>query len=141
MGKTTIAQELNDGGQPFSIDRVVLARDGSDMVAHPTPFSDYDSEVPRMPEQIPTAVIFVEQGPAHSLRAITPARATRNLFRHSLVSRRNPVEVQTALDTAAGMADRLPAFELSFSKDVGFWKLLEAERDLSRMAAGGGRIG
>lgn len=125
-GKTTIARELNGGGVPFAVDRVALLREGLSPQAHPTPFSDLGGEVAQCVPAVPEAVVIVEQGDAHALRLLAPASAATMLIRHSTWNWKSQAVMSTALETAGWMADRVPVHAMTFSKDEGFWRLLDA---------------
>jgi len=125
-GKTTIARELNGGGVPFAVDRVALLREGLAPQAHPTPFSDPRGEIARCVPAAPEAVVIVEQGDAHAVRRLAPASAAGQLVHHSSWNWQSQAVMSLALETAGWMAERVPVHVMRFSKDEGFWSLLDA---------------
>lgn len=125
-GKTTIARELNGGGEPTSVDRVVLLPEGQSVLAYPTPFSDPGSELVRHEPATPEAVVIVEQGERHALHRLEIASAAGILVHHSSWNWQSRAVMETALETAGWMAERVPMYAMTFSRDEGFWPLLEA---------------
>jgi hypothetical protein len=133
-GKTTIARKLNDGGVPFSVDRVALLREGQQIQAHPTPFSDPGSVVERCAPAAPAAVLIVKQGNRHALDRLAPASAACMLIHHAAWSWQSRQVMSAALEVAGWLAEHLPVYTMTFTKDVGFWRLLDTiarDRDVA----------
>jgi len=124
-GKTTIATELNDGGEPFALDRTVLSLSGDAVLAHPTPNSDHAEVAPRRRPRRPTAVVFIEQGPRTTVSPLAPARAAQLLLQHTMVQAGMVHAMPALVETAARIAQRTPALALRFARDEGFWRLLD----------------
>ena len=125
-GKTTIARQLNDGGTPFCIEACCLFPDEEgNVIAYPTPFSDFKGEVPMSDPFQVTCVSFIAQSRHPTIAPLSSSVAAMQLLQNSRFLLDADEFKAQALDTACAIASRLRCYRLQFSRDTGFWGILE----------------
>jgi hypothetical protein len=130
-GKTTVAVELNSGGTPFAIDRLVVALDADGApIAHSTPFSDTDGVLNGRYSGVVSGICFIEKASVHSVHPMEPFVATRDLLRQLTTYSRESARFGRTLATVGRLAEAGICYHLQFARDDGFWPLLgSAKRD------------
>lgn len=126
VGKTTAATELKDGGETFTVDRAVLAlnEDGS-WRARPTPIGDREGLIGDSEPMPAQALVFLEQATDHSLHRLNPDEAARLLLANVLSVDRSPEHLGRILQWVESIVEQIPCYRLEFSRDPGFWRLLD----------------
>ncbi len=131
-GKTTIATELNDCGQAFSVDSVVLSIDKDGVVrADSTPFGEDGENVPRR-TAIPVAgIALIEQSDHDEVVTRESSRTISELLAQSLGFHfRGPERIARNLNIVGSVFDNTRCFWLKFSRSNAFWRLLDEMPDL-----------
>lgn len=128
-GKTTIARELNAGRDPFSVDRVVLHNREATIKVAPTPFSDLWGITRRRPLAPVRGIVFIAQAATHHAHRLDTLIAAKRLLANSAHFVRGPLTDGALLERAAEIVQKVPCYDLEFSKDEGLWQTLKnAER-------------
>jgi hypothetical protein len=125
-GKSTIAAELNDGGELFSLDRVILGLDTDrNVIAYPTPFSD---RKPIAADPVPrkvSGIAFIEQSIQTEVLPVHSFEAVRELLGQSLAFSRTAPVWHRLMDLAGRVIEADLCCRLKFAKDPSFWTLLD----------------
>jgi hypothetical protein len=125
-GKSTIATELNGGGDVFAMDQVVVSvgTDGG-VVADSTPFSDDDGVVLRR-EQVPVSgIVLIEQAARDELVALSTHDIIARLLAHSSTSFCSGVDRSRQLDILGSVVEKTKIHGLRFTRSDRFWTLLD----------------
>jgi hypothetical protein len=127
-GKTTIAVELNGGGEPMSVDRTLVSVDGrGEFEAFSTPFGDRTFEVKRVARAPIGGLVFIEKADEHEVSRLDVWQATTRLLRQTVSVSREPSDVSAVLKGIGLLAERGYAYGLKFTRDDSFWELLARE--------------
>ena len=133
-GKSTIATELNNGGELFSSDQVVLGLDDdSEVIAHPTPFSTEEPSAGNPDPGKVTGIAFIEQAREAALLPVDPKDASLELLRESRSLSRSASTWDRVMLLVERLAERNLCFRLRFARDTSFWPLLEDFSSVSRI--------
>lgn len=134
-GKSTVATELRGGGEPFSLDRCIIAFDEHGRpIAHSTPFSDAGAVLSGNLSGPLAGISFIQQAPVHQVRAVTPFEATRELLQQTLAFSRDRERLERTMAAAGRLAASGLCVRLQFARDNRFWQLLK--RDPRRVPDG-----
>ena len=125
-GKSTVAEGLNAGGEPFCLDRTVLGvtADGR-VIAYPTPFSDFDNRLHPQSSRVIERIFFLDQSQAHRIEPLPCSETGRRLLQQTQLVPGGTECNRSILDIAGNIAEHLQGYRLLFKKDPGFWELLE----------------
>ncbi|MBN2804390.1 MAG: hypothetical protein JXR91_14940 [Deltaproteobacteria bacterium] len=125
-GKSTIAAKLNDGGVPFSSDRVVLElKEDGKIWAHSTPFSDHDRVITKQEPCMVDGFVRIHQATENSLVKMNTIKTIKSLFYESLVLTKRQSVYDKLLEITGAVAKKGICFEMGFKKDTSFWELLD----------------
>ena len=125
-GKTTIATELNDGGETLCVDKaLVSARPDGTLRVHATPFGEGLAAPPRRGSAPIAGLCFIEQAEAHDLAPLSRWEATQGLLKSAIATSREPETVQRTMEAVGRLVDLGTAYRLRFRKDDGFWPLID----------------
>jgi hypothetical protein len=132
-GKTTISTVLKNRGKTFSVDRVAL-RPGyseNEWIAYPTPHSDNECQVEVIESITPSSILFVTQSHRHALKKLPEHEAAKEILQNVFSMGKETDMILQMLDSAASLAKTIPCYSLEFTRDEGFWSLVErGERSL-----------
>ncbi len=124
-GKTTIVSDLRAGGDPFSVDRVVLfVDDRNRLMAYPTPISDEFGLCPARPAMPVFGVAFIEQADGNELQRLDLPATVRQLFGCVLTVCRDEGNDTALLHSIEQIAATRRFHRLKFRRDESFWSLL-----------------
>lgn len=135
-GKTTIASELNDTGEPFSVDTVVLCV-GKDRVvrAASTPFSEDGENIPSRTGLPVAGIVLIEQSDRDRIVEVDASRSVSELLAQSLgLYFRNTERIARNMEIVGNLLESAPCFGLRFTKRNRFWRLLDALTERSAVA-------
>ncbi len=119
-GKTTFTRLAEGRGwRPLTDERVIVRLDGpARPVLHGTPWlgEGHWAENRALPLR---ALVFLEQGPAHEARALTPTEALPRLLRTVSIPWFDPQHVGEGLGACEQALRRVPAVVLAFRREPG----------------------
>jgi len=126
-GKTTIALELADGGQPFALDRVILFPVEPDhrVMSMPTPFGDPESRVQPTAARPVAGICVVEQAADAQVVALSPAEGAFELLRLVTRARSRAPDEARLLQLVARIVEGAPVYRLRFPKTTQFWRHID----------------
>ncbi len=126
-GKTTIAQELNAGGEAISVDKTLIqVTSNGSAIAHSTPFGDTDGTLRGSRKAQIAGLFFIEQSKSTELVPLSPWSAIKLLFANATLPFGDRDSVNSVMETAGSTIDSVPAYRLSFEKNESFWSLIES---------------
>ncbi|MBN2529103.1 MAG: hypothetical protein JXR76_22125 [Deltaproteobacteria bacterium] len=128
-GKTTIVEKLNNGGQVFSIDRIVLNNDttaATGVIAAGTPFSDETGQHLPCPSMPLSGICFIEKSnAAASVRKLPVEEFLSRFLNELLVFRKDAGIMMSLMDLAARIYETIPVYHLRFPLNETFWPLID----------------
>ncbi len=124
-GKTTIAVELRDQNETFSVDRVVLrTRSDGHIEAHSTPFSD-DTGIARSKQTgIVSGIAFIEKSADNKILSMGYHEIIRAILDETFALSRSVESQGRLIEIAGNLAQNAHCCRLKFQKDKSFWTLL-----------------
>ena len=136
-GKSTIARlaAARPGWTPLSDDRIVLRRDGEAVRVHGSPWAG-TGRVAAGGSAPGRALLFLEKGPEHAVRPISPAECLERLFPVISIPWFDAEALGAGLEAAEAIARSIPAGVLTFRPEAGAVEAVE--RYLATRAAVGG---
>lgn len=126
-GKTTIAEDLCGGGALFSQDHIVIASDEMGLRVFTTPFSD-DAGIVQPDSMCDLAALaFIEQADASAVVNLTGHEKLRRILSQTAAHTRTDDSFSQTINAIGLIIERVDCFLLRFSKDEGFWDLLDKQ--------------
>lgn len=126
-GKTTVARLSEATGRAVLSDdlNALWKRGGRTRVAQ-VPFAgDFGRAAPRRRSRPLARLLRLRQGEDHGLRPLTPSEALAALVACSPFVNGDPHRSGALLTALQALAEEVPADELTFRRDDGFWALVE----------------
>src|SRR5207253_24384 len=124
-GKTTVAR-LSDDALVLSDEISIVRTVGNAARCHGSPFwgelaragADHDARL--------GGIYFLSQADQHQVDPLTPRQALSALLPNVLWFARDSGLTATLLDVAGALVETVPCFRLRFTRDAGFWRLIDA---------------
>jgi len=122
-GKTTVCR-LSDGCKVLNDDMVILCPEESGWQISATPFTNPTQVRPGSGSAPLYQILFLRQDKNHHLEDIPNSNAVAELLTHIPVISHSPQHTSLLVGRCVDIIRKMPAKELHFLPDNGFWKLL-----------------
>jgi hypothetical protein len=125
-GKTTIATELRGDSETFCVDKTLVTvwPDGV-LRAYSTPFGEGFPSDWCQRSAVVAGLFFIEQSECHEIAPMSPWETTTRLLKQTTACSPARSSVNGIMDTIGRIAELGVSFHLEFSRDEGFWPLIE----------------
>jgi hypothetical protein len=125
-GKTTIATELNAGGDPFSLDMVVIScgEDGR-IAADSTPLSDDRGVAAPRSQYSVFGIALIEQSPKDEIFCLSAHQIATKLMAESVWFSKSTEGIGRLMEIVGRIVESTRCVGLRFTKSESFWALLD----------------
>jgi len=123
-GKTTISRLAPPDAMLLTDEISYVRRNGTDYVAHGTPFAGELAE-PGENIRVPLAgLYFLAKGPRNKVEPLKSSEAARRLLENVLFFAKDPELVALVFESACELVHNVPVHQLTFYPDQRIWELI-----------------